>query len=59
MTIGATTTMPSMSSGMDLRLQMRSNPQLCFTSPPGEYTAVVRGTNGATGNALVEVYDLD
>jgi hypothetical protein len=27
--------------------------------PPGEYTAVVRGTNGATGNALVEVYDID
>ena len=27
--------------------------------PPGAYTAVVRGANGATGNALVEVYDLD
>jgi hypothetical protein len=27
--------------------------------PPGEYTAVVRGNNGATGNALVEVYHLD
>ncbi len=26
--------------------------------PPGAYTAVVRGANGATGNALVEVYDL-
>jgi hypothetical protein len=27
--------------------------------PPGAYTAVVSGANGATGNALAEVYDLD
>ena len=27
--------------------------------PAGAYTAVVRGANGVTGNALVEVYDLD
>jgi len=27
--------------------------------PAGSYTAIVRGVNGATGNALVEVYDLD
>jgi hypothetical protein len=27
--------------------------------PAGAYTAVVRGANGATGNALAEVYDLD
>jgi hypothetical protein len=27
--------------------------------PAGNYTAVVRGANGATGNALVEVYHLD
>ena len=27
--------------------------------PPGAYTAVVRGANGATGNALVEVYHLN
>ena len=26
--------------------------------PAGEYTAIVRGTNGGTGNALVEVYNL-
>jgi hypothetical protein len=26
--------------------------------PAGKYTAIVRGANGATGNALVEVYDL-
>ena len=26
--------------------------------PAGNYTAVVRGANGATGNALVEVYHL-
>jgi len=27
--------------------------------PAGSYTAIVRGANGATGNALVEVYSLD
>ena len=27
--------------------------------PAGAYTAVVRGANGATGNALIEVYHLD
>ena len=27
--------------------------------PAGKYTAIVRGANGATGNALVEVYELD
>ena len=27
--------------------------------PPGKYTAVVRGANGATGNALVEFYHLN
>ena len=27
--------------------------------PAGAYTAVVRGNNGATGNALAEVYNLD
>ena len=26
--------------------------------PPGNYTAIVRGVNNTTGNALVEVYDL-
>ena len=26
--------------------------------PPGNYTAIVRGVNGTTGVALVEVYDL-
>jgi hypothetical protein len=29
------------------------------TLAPGSYTAVVRGNNGASGTALVEVYDLD
>jgi hypothetical protein len=29
------------------------------TLDPGNYTAVVRGTNGTTGIAVVEVYDLD
>ena len=27
--------------------------------PAGTYTAVIRGANGSTGNALFEVYDLD
>lgn len=27
--------------------------------PPGSYTAIVRGANGSTGNALVEVYHLN
>jgi hypothetical protein len=27
--------------------------------PPGAYTAIVKGVGGNTGNALVEVYDLD
>jgi hypothetical protein len=27
--------------------------------PPGKYTVVVYGKNGATGNALVEIYDLN
>jgi hypothetical protein len=31
---------------------------LQITLPPGSYTAVVRGANGATGIGLVEVYDL-
>ncbi|MEI2772664.1 MAG: hypothetical protein V9G98_18660 [Candidatus Competibacter sp.] len=29
------------------------------TLNPGAYTAIVRGTNSTTGNALVEVYDLE
>jgi hypothetical protein len=29
------------------------------TLAPGSYTAVVKGKNGASGVALVEVYDLD
>ena len=28
------------------------------TLQPGNYTAIVRGVNNTTGNALVEVYDL-
>lgn len=29
------------------------------TLPPGNYTAIVTGTNNTTGNALVEVYELN
>jgi hypothetical protein len=32
---------------------------IAATFPPGAYTAVVRGKGGATGVALVEVYDVD
>jgi hypothetical protein len=32
---------------------------LIVTLPPGAYSALVTGTGGATGIALVEVYDLD
>ena len=31
---------------------------LIATLPPGSYTAIVRGVNNTTGNALVEVYSL-
>ena len=29
------------------------------TLPPGNYTAIVRGFNNTSGNALIEVYGLD
>lgn len=32
---------------------------IIITLAPGSYTAIVRGVNGATGLALVEVYDLE
>ncbi|MEO8045346.1 MAG: sialidase family protein [Spartobacteria bacterium] len=32
---------------------------ILITLDPGAYTAIVEGTNGTTGNALVEAYDLD
>jgi hypothetical protein len=32
---------------------------LAITLQPGQYTAIVRGNNGTTGTALVEVYDGD
>ena len=31
---------------------------LALTLAPGAYTAIISGVNGATGNALVEIYDL-
>ncbi len=36
-----------------------SESAIIATLPPGNYTAIVRGVNNTTGNALVEVYDLD
>ena len=35
-----------------------SESAIIATLPPGNYTAIVRGVNNSTGNALVEVYDL-
>jgi plastocyanin len=35
-----------------------SESAIIATLPPGNYTAIVRGANNSTGNALVEVYDL-
>ncbi|MGH8093489.1 MAG: fibronectin type III domain-containing protein [Chthoniobacterales bacterium] len=32
---------------------------IVITLPPGSYTAVLRGADGSTGNALGELYDLD
>ena len=37
----------------------RAESALVLHLPAGAYTAIVRGANGATGNALVEVYHLD
>lgn len=34
-------------------------PAIVATLPPGNYTAIVQGTGGTTGIALVEMYDLD
>jgi uncharacterized protein (DUF1800 family) len=34
-------------------------PAIVATLPPGNYTAVVRGTGDTTGIALIEMYDLD
>jgi hypothetical protein len=31
---------------------------ILISLPPGNYTAVVRGADGGTGNALVEVYSI-
>ena len=36
-----------------------SESAIIATLPPGNYTAIVRGTNSTTGVGLVEVYDLD
>lgn len=35
-----------------------SEPAIIQTLPPGNYTAILGGVNGTTGNALVEVYTL-
>ena len=39
--------------------QTISNRQSWVHCSPGNYTAIVRGFNNATGNALIEVYALD
>jgi hypothetical protein len=35
-----------------------SESAIIATLPPGNYTAIIRGVSNSTGNALVEVYDL-
>lgn len=35
-----------------------SEAAILTTQPPGAFTAIVRGTNGTTGNALIEIYSL-
>jgi hypothetical protein len=37
----------------------RNESAIIASLPPGNYTAIVRGVNDATGVALVEVYDID
>jgi hypothetical protein len=37
----------------------RAESAIIATLPPGNYTAILRGVNNATGVALVEVYDID
>src|SRR5205085_3244151 len=36
-----------------------AEPAILVSLNPGSYTAVVRGANNTTGNALFEAYDLD
>jgi hypothetical protein len=36
-----------------------SDSAIVVTLPPGNYTAIVRGKNNTSGEALVEIYDLD
>jgi hypothetical protein len=45
---------------IDAHLQLRDDHEAAILAylNPGQYTAVVRGKNNSTGNALVEVYDL-
>jgi subtilisin-like proprotein convertase family protein len=42
-----------------LRPPNSSEAAILITLNPGSYTAIVRGANHTTGNALVEAYDLD
>ncbi|HEY5443974.1 MAG TPA: hypothetical protein VIJ87_05790, partial [Pyrinomonadaceae bacterium] len=51
-------------NALDIQMHALSPPNerdsaLVLHLPAGSYTAIVRGANGATGNALVEVYDID
>ena len=48
--------MPSMFQRNGLAPPNALESALVLHLPAGTYTAIVRGANGATGNALVEVY---
>jgi hypothetical protein len=37
---------------------LRRDAALLVTLPPGDYTALVSGTAGGTGVALVEIYEV-
>ena len=52
-------TQPDVISGTGLAPANELESAIAGTLAPGNYTAVVRGYQGATGNALVEVYGLN
>ena len=45
--------------GIGMAPNNAQEPALLMTLQPGAYTAIVRGVNDTTGNALVNVYDLE
>jgi hypothetical protein len=52
-------TQESIISGTGLAPQNDLESAIAGTVAPGSYTAIVRGYNNGTGNALVEIYGLN